>query len=298
MANRAIKSLAVLIAAAACSTTAVAQQCAAPVSAAPGAPASAIVHDSFQGGINQSPTASGFQWHKGTRTGTVSQGYSDAGALQFRFPAGNNGMSEQRFSLGGAYPELWFRYWVKVPANWEHGSGNTNNKFFAIWMDEYERKGATGVIQTRDSGGHSVISPYVRTRGNQHLGEETGNMLIDISKDRGRWMQVVIHVKMASAAGSPDGVFELYRRWEGEQNFETIFSKSDWDNFHVGGNKGFSHGYLMGWANATQPSASEWLIDDFLVSEKNLLNTDSVPAPKPQSSNKTAKIPKIVPPQA
>lgn len=297
MANRAISSLAALIAAAICSTPVMAQsQCNAPVATA-ATPTSTIVHENFQGGIDESPYSSGFNWNNGTRTGTVEEGHSNPGSLQFRYPAGNNGMSEQRFSLGAAYPELWFRYWIKVPANWEHGGGNSNNKFFAIWMDEYERKGATGVIQTRDSGGHSIISPYVRTRDNKHLGEEPGNMLIDISADRGRWMQVVIHVKMASGPQNSDGVFELYRRWEGNDQFETIFSNTNWDNFHVGGNKGFTHGYLMGWANADQPRSSEWLIDDFLVSKDSLLNTNAAPAPAPKPRTKTAKVPRINPPQ-
>ncbi|MCW8193286.1 hypothetical protein F6455_00610 [Proteobacteria bacterium 005FR1] len=234
---------------------------------------------------------------EGPESGREWEGFSGSHAMLFSFPAGQNGFAEQRFSLGKAYPELWVGYWLRVPTNWTHGSGNTNNKFFAIWMDEYERVGPTGVIQTRNRNGDSAISPYVRTRDNDHLGERMGNLLIDISRDRGRWMQVAIHVKMASGASAADGVFELYRRWEGEQDFEKIFGYDDWDNYHVGGNRGFAHGYLMGWANATQPEASEWLLDDFVVTTENLLlvpsfTGDAAPQPRPAPA-----IPVIIGPQ-
>jgi hypothetical protein len=222
------------------------------------------------------------------------EGYTGTHALRFSFPAGNNGFSEQRFSLGKAYPELWIGYWLRVPINWEHGSGNSNNKFFAIWMDEYERVGPTGVIQTRNSGGDSKISPYVRTRNNRHLGEEAGKLLIDSSRDRGRWMQVVIHVKMASGASNADGVFELYRRWEDANEFENIFAYDNWDNYHVGGNRGFAHGYLMGWANATQPKSSEWLLDDFVVSASSLLDVDASVPPSDSPSGELSIIPEFI----
>lgn len=226
------------------------------------------------------------------------EGFSGSHSLLFSFPAGKNGFAEQRFSLGKAYPELWIGYWLRVPINWEHGSGNSNNKFFAIWMDEYERVGPTGVIQTRNSNGDSVISPYVRTRGNRHQGEEVGNLLIDSSRDRGRWMQVAIHVKMASSASAGDGVFALYRRWQGEESFEKIFGYSDWDNYHVGGNRGFAHGYLMGWANATQAQDSEWLLDDFVVTTESLLDTPTFTTDSAPEQQAPPAIPVIVAPQS
>ncbi|MCW8193283.1 hypothetical protein F6455_00595 [Proteobacteria bacterium 005FR1] len=219
------------------------------------------------------------------------EGFSGSHALMFSYPAGKNGFSEQRFSLGRAYPDLWVGYWLRVPINWKHGSGNTNNKFFAIWMDEYEYKGpgATGVIQIRNAGdGDSKISPYAMTRDNHHPGEELGKTFIRSPEDQGRWMQVVIHAQMASGPTNRDGIFELYRRWEGESEFDQIFRIDDWENYHVGGNEGFAHGYLMGWANATQPYTSEWLLDDFVFSDQSLLKT-----PAPRSAPREESSPSI-----
>jgi hypothetical protein len=262
---------------------------------------SSIVREDFETGVLDENYPSGFRWGQtwqsvrmsvvrddqyivwkngrvmeGPVSGADWEGFSGMHSLRFAYPAGQNGWSEQRFSLGGAYPELWIGYWLRVPSNWEHGTGrDSNNKFFAIWMDEYEREGPTGVIQTRNRSGNSIISPYVRTRANRHLGESPGMTLIEVPKDRGRWMQVIIWVKMASSATAADGNFAMYRRWEGEDEFENVFSYNDWDNYHVGGNRGFAHGYLMGWANAIQPRTSDWLLDDFIVSQENLLEAAS-----------------------
>lgn len=284
--------------------------------------ASFIVKEDFEKGVLDSRYSSGFRWgqtwqsvrmsvvrddqyivwNKGSvAEGPVSgadwEGHSGTHALRFAYPAGQNGWAEQRFSLGAAYPELWIGYWLRVPSSWTHGTGvDSNNKFFAIWMDEYEKQGPTGVIQTRNRNGSSKISPYVRTRANRHLGEDPGMTFIDVPADRGRWMQVVIHVKMASEQSAADGIFELYRRWEGEKTFESIFAYENWDNYHVGGNRGFAHGYLLGWFNAVQPDASDWLLDDFIVSEENLVEVETSISQEQPSSDPQRVVPKIIKP--
>lgn len=274
-----------------------------------------IMYEDFESGDLSGTSASGFSWDRSVRMSVVrddetilweswNSGETGAGAnwtpfsgrnsLRFGYPAGANGWAEQRFTLGGAYPELWIGYWLRVPENWRHGTGtNSNNKFFAIWMDRYEEMGPTGVIQTRNSNGSSIISPYVRDRTNDHQGEDPGKLLIDINTDRGRWMQVVIHVKMASGEGVRDGLFELYRRWQGENQFEQIFGYNDWDNYHVGGNRGFAQGYILGWANADQPASYDWLLDEFIASEDNLIEAvTSAPASSPSPAEPT--IPNII----
>jgi hypothetical protein len=278
-----------------------------------------IVKEDFERGSLDVPYANGFDWGQSVRMTVVRddqvitwekrgntggphagkdwEGFSGSHALRFGYPSGGDGWSEQRFSLGGAYPELWVGYWIRVPTNWTHGGWNSqsngdNNKFFAIWMDEYEKVGPTGVIQTRGANGDTKMSPYVRNRANRHLGEDGGDRFIDVPGDRGRWMQVIMHMKMASSLEAKDGVFELYRRWEDESKFEQIFAYDNWDNYHVGGNRGFAHGYLLGWKNAVQPEASDWLLDDFIATDQNLLESETreVPmAPKP-------RIPSIIKP--
>lgn len=235
-------------------------------------------------------------WHNGPILKGPEEGdwsaHSGSHSLRFRYLEGASSFAEQRFFLGNAYPEIWIGYWVRIPQNWEHGTGNTNNKFFAIWMDEYEfaGPGATGVIQIRNDGnGNSLISPYALSRDNHHPGEELGKLLIRSPEDQGRWMQVVIHAKMASGPTNADGIFEMYRRWEGDPTFENIFSMTNWENYHVGGNEGFAKGYLMGWANATQPEETEWLLDDFVVSTESLLSGQF-------ASSSPGSVPRIITP--
>jgi len=228
----------------------------------------------------------GFSWDESRRMSIANQGFTGDRSLQFNFPAGENGFSEQRFTLDKAYPDIWIGYRLRVPDNWEHGSSGpagNNNKFFAIWMDRYAAEGPTGVFATRPSSGDSRIMAIPKDRYNDHPGEKAGGILIRVPEDRGRWMHVVIHAKMASSADRADGVFELFRRWEGESKYTEIYSTSDWPNYHIGGNRGFRQLYLMGWANADQPQATQWLLDDFVVSETSLLELPSKAEPtKPE----------------
>jgi hypothetical protein len=279
-----------------------------------------IVKEDFERGSLDVPYANGFDWGQSVRMTVVRddqtitwekrgniggpypekdwEGFSGSHALRFGFPSGGDGWAEQRFSLGGAYPDLWVGYWMRVPNNWTHGEWNSqsngnNNKFFAIWMDEYEKIGPTGVIQTRGENGDTRMSPYIRNSANRHPGETAGPIFIDSSRDRGRWMQVIIHMKMASSQDAHDGKFELYRRWEDESNFEQVFAFDKWDNYHVGGNRGFAHGYLLGWYNAVQPEATDWLMDDFIATEHNLLESETREAPVAPSE---PRVPAIIQP--
>ncbi|HEB87062.1 MAG TPA: hypothetical protein ENI68_08630 [Gammaproteobacteria bacterium] len=94
--------------------------------------------------------------------------------------------------------------------------------------------------------------------------------------DAGKWMQVVYHLKASATTSSNDGVIRMYRRWDGEFKFTLI---NDLSNLNVGigagsvssGRLGWAAGYIMGYANTSYATDTEWLLDSFTVSDTSLL---------------------------
>lgn len=210
--------------------------------------------------------AGGGAWH--AKSGNCS--------LRFRYPAGNH-MSEQRFATGATSPELWIRYWVKVPSNFTHPVGGGNNKFFAIWSDVYsETSSSTVVWEMRPtSGGSNNIYFHYNVPGSDVGSDMQYIPFINVSTDRGRWMQVVLHVKLATGVGANNGLIEFYRRWDGESSFTRLHYLDSANLYPQSGNIGFRNGYLMGWANSPYAADTEWLVDDFEISTTSLLATPS-----------------------
>jgi hypothetical protein len=196
--------------------------------------------------------------------------------LRFRYPAGEY-MAEQRFDIGTARPELWMSYWIRVPKNFTHPSTTPNNqKFLALWMDGYEGQGdgptAWLSFFNNGSGGSTLGVTY-------SIGQHTGSLayqqfkpFITVPSDRGRWMQIVFHIKAATNRSSNDGVLETWRRWSNETSF-TKFHEVRNANMapSPSGPNGWKAGYLMGWANGAYSSETEWLIDDFRISTDDSL---------------------------
>jgi hypothetical protein len=138
-------------------------------------------------------------------------------------------MSEIRFSLGGVYNEVWIRYWIRVPVNFDMtasaGSGD-NNKWFALWQDGYSGHGTGATImwnfwrQSLNGGATHSFSMARDSQGGGHHAHYSNFML---PQDAGRWMQVVLHAKNSSASGEADGEAHIWRRWEDEAQFTPYF---------------------------------------------------------------------------
>ena len=261
--------------------------------------AEAVFMDSFESGDMSASNATGFNWGKNNRTSVVTeQGvvYSNGEknvsipsgrdwepkhgdhSLRFRYAPGEY-MSEQRFQLGRHYKELWLAYWIRVPTNFVQGS--LNNKFLSVWPSTYDREGTvTWNTRPNGTGGANLVV----SDGGVVRGESLSTPFIEVPKDRGRWMHVVVRVKSASGPDAHDGTFELHRRWEGEQNYTTIHEKTNadtWDN--TSAEQGISQGYILGWANDAYDVNTEWLLDQFSVHTSSPMGDsatdDSRPSP-------------------
>lgn len=223
-------------------------------------------YTSIVGMVNGQPTR---VW-TGTATNDIWAGhdfncFEGTYCLRFRYIAGNN-MAEQRFFLGRHYPELWVRYWIRVPTNYYQGG--LNNKFAAFWTNVYDDLGDV-TWQTRPTSGGSA-KLVVSDGGTSQPETDAYNGFISVPADRGRWMQVVYRMIPASSSTARDGILQFYRRWSNEENFTLLYNKTN-ARFHMGG-QGIHQGYLMGWANDPYKEETEWLLDGFTVSATSLLN--------------------------
>jgi hypothetical protein len=195
-------------------------------------------------------------------------------SLRFRYTAGAPVNTEQRWNLGGvAQPDLWIRYWLRVPVNYPaHTTGN--NKFFGLWMDSYNTNLGSKVVLELwpGAGGSSYLKTEVRDRG----GFAATNFLnfINYQTDRGRWMQLVYHAKASSSIGANDAVVETWRRWEDETAFTKL---SDFQNVELRRPddlalpQGWQGSFVMGFANQNYPEDTEFFIDNFELSTGALI---------------------------
>lgn len=258
-----------------------------------------LFFDSFESGDMSATNADGFAWGNNNRTSVVT---ADAAVwnngpidnpipdgsdwtphhgdhcLRFRYPA-LEAWAEQRFDMGSAYPEIWIRYFLRIPHNFIHENptgSSANNKFFALWVDGYSQHGEGPTIVWNfwpqdDGSSRFTYSFSNETTGvvGHHAGYDD---FIRYPDDQGRWMQVLLYAKMSSSATADDGETRIWRRWEGEQDY-TLIAESLERGFvePAAGPAGWAAGYVMGWSNSGYAEDTEFLLDEFTLSVTSLL---------------------------
>lgn len=266
--------------------------------------AQVLISDSFESMDLSATNSDGFSWAGTNRTSIVTQHPEDGNvvvfngnpiynivnddrdwtafdgdySLRFRYAAGA-AMSEQRFDLGSAYPEIWISFWLRVPSNFSYGPTGSPNKFFALWSDGYENNGDGSTIWL---GMHRYQGTGADLAVTYTLGGETGSLgyqqntpFISVT-DSGRWMQIIVRTQAESDSGASDGIIQTYRRWQGNQNFEQLHEVLNAPlKLPTSGPQGFKAGYLLGWANAAYEEDTEWLLDEFTVSKTSLLTIEN-----------------------
>src|SRR5690606_25220930 len=127
-------------------------------------------------------------------TGIATKPYQGKYSLAFTHrakPIGEDSSAEQRFDLGGSYPEIWFSYWVRVPDNFYHrsGGGAANTKWLALWTNNYEdRTGVTAVWEYWPSSDGSSRIAYRWVGPDGASAHQDYTAFIDATADRGKWM--------------------------------------------------------------------------------------------------------------
>jgi len=258
-------------------------------------------YDGFESGDMSATNADGFAWGKNNCTSVVTakmavwnngkianpgpegcdwRAKTGKHCLRFSYPP-NKPWAEQRFDLGKPYRELWIRYWLRVPVNYTHELPRpgrpSNGKLLALWMDGYSQKGDGPTVlwnSWRSGEGSTNVTICHGAGEGTMFGHKQHKLFISVPRDRGRWMQVVYHVKAATDRKSNDGWFRMWRRWEDEPTFTKY---TDLRNANAGpppgGPEGWQRGYIMGYMNAAFKERTDFLIDDFTLSTESLLAT-------------------------
>jgi hypothetical protein len=246
----------------------------------------------------------GFKWTDGAYAG-LSSNNSKSGdySLQFHFKGGAPGKdswAEQRFSLGGFYPEVWAKYDLYIPANYYHRKDSpSNNKAFTwLWAGPYvghegPKLGGQFNPGSFDDGGSNFIAfaeaawqngGPVRKEWNCSTCAAGKSNYAITPNDRGHWMTIVTHMKYASKSNN-DGVMEIWKTdWQGNTIQLVDIQDGAWYSTIKNSTepaRGFDNGYLLGWANSGFDSDTYMYIDNITFSTDPLKNVVSGPSPKP-----------------
>lgn len=256
-----------------------------------------IFFDSFESGDILKTNANGFSWEKDSPKVTIvtpthevwsrfsainltkASALDFAGgnwtaksgqhSMRFRYPAGEN-WSEQRFNLGAPEKDVWISFWLRVPENFSYGPDGSPNKFFALWSDGYSSKGDGSTVWLgfhRSNSTDATIGFTYSDGGNSLSNAYQQNVPFITTTDRGRWMHMMLHYRTESSPGARDGLGETYRKWAGDAEYTRLHYAPNLPiKLSAGGPNGFMNGYILGWANAAYTRDTEWLLDDFLVS--------------------------------
>jgi len=244
---------------------------------APMASAAILFEDGFESG-NLSRTTGGIHWADSVSAG-VSNERAESGAYSLKFTfagSGGDSFSEQRFSLGGHYPEVWIRYDIYIPTNYTHrqNSDSSNNKgYLSIWSGNYSSPngpllGLNFWPKGNSTGPASYASLHQFGMGlDQHAWSAMPNAIEP--EDRGKWIRIVLRFKYASAANN-DGIAEAWKTRDGQRQKIMSITNGAW--YRSGQSAGFDQGYLLGWANSGFSETTVFYIDNFAISTDSLLS--------------------------
>lgn len=179
--------------------------------------------------------------------------------------------------------DLWVRFWVRVPTNFAFtDDNNSQHKWAYFKQDAYSNsgEGSTVWINTySSSSGHATVDlPYrAGSSGVQDAYAVSGSRpnLFHSVDDRGRWMRLILKIRLNSAPGANDGELALYRVWEGSSTLDVLITATGLNLYRstVVGKEGFTGGYIM---NAREGVAAER--QDYLIDVLEMADTPLVPA--------------------
>lgn len=134
---------------------------------------------------------------------------------------------------------------------------SANNKLLAIWCNGYSGAGTSPTVVWEmlpdNLGGSTLYYHYAVDgggTGQSGPASTSGEVpFIDIA-DRGKWINFIVHLKMATTPTGTDGVIEGWKRVDGAGSYTKLWTQTDaFIGARVGGGN-FRAGYVHGWANS------------------------------------------------
>lgn len=245
----------------------------------------------FQDGLESgdlSFTQNGVRW-AGSTSVSVNTASPKTGSfgLNFRYsavPDNSDSFSEQRFSLGGNYPDIWVSYDMHIPANYYHRtqSSSTNNKgFLYMWSGNYGSPDGPMIGPEFWPNGDGTSTASMRVFGpglDRHLWGACPAAIK--SSDAGKWFKIIAHYKYASSSNN-DGIAQIWKVYDdGSIELTCNITNGAW---YVSGARGFDQGYLLGWSNSGFNEETNFQIDNIIMSTTSLL-PESASAPSAPTS--------------
>ncbi len=219
--------------------------------------------------------STGFSWGSGVSASIIQDpDVSDNKVLSFKFDGSSDlsedAFSEQRFDLGNIYSEIWIKYRLFIPNNYYHrqASSSSNAKgYIMLWSGSYSNQNNQAATSWWPiSNGSTIMATKWRDEGNnysEHFFTDsrgvTNPVAIDITKDLGKWQEVVIQVKTADQ-NQANGIIQVWK------NGALLHSQTSIENWGQNAEiNGIEKGYILGWANAGFNEETVLLVDDFSV---------------------------------
>ncbi len=99
------------------------------------------------------------------------------------------------------------------------------NKFFALWSDGYSANGDGSTFwlaMSRSSESTTNLNFSYSPGSFQASGGFQQSQPFINPKDRGRWMEFVMHIKAETSDGASDGIVETFIRWKNESRYNKL----------------------------------------------------------------------------
>lgn len=238
-----------------------------------------IKSEDFENFAVDEPNGNGFEWGTLNNTSIISEpALPSNSVMQFHY-AGNpdpatDSTAEQRFNIGSLQQEVWFRYKIFIPANYEHRDATTsdNNKgFFLLWGDTYVDQDVHMRMEFERTANidESRIVMYARqnqTGPNTEIpidsdGRVAANLLGIAQADLGQWVDIVVRAAISDALPATNGRCTL---WKNDVLF-CDFRDIDNSSAAEASSNAFNGGYILGWSNSGYNVDTDFYIDDFLI---------------------------------
>ena len=182
---------------------------------------------------------------------------------------------ELRFDMGRYLNEVWIEYQWKPPATYSHrANAGDNNKFFALWRDDYsDTVGGTQqfTLETWPYEGAPGAKSMFRASARAGLITDIDPNTRDYPQLRppfinpgpirlGEWNRIRFHMRGSSSFGVSDGLFEV---WVNDVKFLMFTEVPLYNTYASPADVLYRNGYFMGYCNSGYDIDTSFYLSDF-----------------------------------